>query len=112
MDRPIDVNTRCSATGPYWTRQNDVQGDTEIRPTCHLVGVLDCDLKELGMVGLSVSVTTDAQEKKQTEQEVEEMANIYGWCQCLYLYVHWKEDVINKSLLRLRWHDGSIFALG
>ena len=79
MDRPIDVNTRCSATGPYWTRQNDVQGDTEIRSTCHLVGVLDCDLKELGMVGLSVAVTTDAREKKQTEQEVEETANIYRW---------------------------------
>ena len=65
------------------------------------------------MVGLSVAATTDAREKKQTEQEVEEMENIYGWCQRLYLYVHcWKEDVVNKSLLRLRRHDGSIFALG
>ena len=79
VDRPIGVNSRCSAAGPYWTRQNDVQGDTEIRPTCHSVGVLGCDFKELGMVGLSVAVTTDARVKKQTEQEVEETANIYRW---------------------------------
>ena len=40
VDRPSDVGTRCSTAGFYWTRQSDVQGDTEIRPTYHLVGVL------------------------------------------------------------------------
>ena len=43
------------------------------------MGVLGCDFKELGMVGLSVAVTADARVKKQTEQEVEETANIYRW---------------------------------
>ena len=46
----------------------------------------------------------DAREKKQTEQEVEEMANIYERCQRLYLYIHWKEDVVNKSWLAQWFH--------
>ena len=56
------------------------------------------------MVELSVAVTTDAREKKQTEREVEEMAKIYERCQRLYF--HWKEDVVNKSSEKWIWPTG------
>ena len=42
----------------------------------------------------SVTAMKDAREKKQTEQEVKEIGSIHGWCQRLYLYVYWKEDVV------------------
>jgi hypothetical protein len=52
----------------------------------------------LEQLELSVAATKDAREKKQTKQAVEGIASIHGWCQRLYLYVHWKEDIV-KTLL-------------
>ena len=52
----------------------------------------------LKQLELSVTATKDAREKKQKEREVECMANIHACCQRLYLYVHWKEDIV-KTLL-------------
>ena len=48
----------------------------------------------VNQVELVVAATKGAREKKQTEQEVEGMANIQGWCQRLYLYIHWWDDVV------------------
>jgi hypothetical protein len=56
--------------------------------------------KILEQIELSVAATKDAQEKKQTEKEVEEMTNVIGWCQRLYMYVNWKEDVVQTLLTK------------
>ena len=75
MDRPSDVGTRCSTAGFYWTRQSDVQGDTEsgqliiqwefsLAATLIIVarGLLATILEQ---IQLSVVVAKDAQETKQ-----------------------------------------------
>jgi hypothetical protein len=103
IDRPKWALDVLDLTGPDGMKAREIMKSgqlvtqwefsvTTLRSWAWLLATI---LKELE---LSVAATKCAREKKQTEQEVEGMANIHGWCQRLYSYVHWKEDIV-KTLL-------------